>query len=101
MNQEVKIHNVWAEWERLKEKNPQILKPIIGKHQYIFSGINGKISCVELKDYFMDGQDLWEIYCLEGNLFEDIERFNTLEDARERCRLLLDAKDKRKRRRET
>lgn len=32
----------------------------------------------------------YEIYCLSGNLFDDIERFETLEEAETRIRELLD-----------
>ena len=31
----------------------------------------------------------WEIYCLEGDLFEDIERFDTKEEAEARIKKLL------------
>lgn len=31
----------------------------------------------------------YEIYCIEGNLFEDIERFDTLEEAEARIKELL------------
>lgn len=33
--------------------------------------------------------DMYEIYCLEGNLFDDIERFYTKEEAMERINNLL------------
>ena len=56
-----------------------------GKYQHICTSEKGKISIVELLDYFMDGKNLWEIYCLEGNLFTDVERFDTLDDAIKQC----------------
>ena len=31
----------------------------------------------------------YEIYCIEGNLFEDIERFDSLEEAEKRINNLL------------
>lgn len=33
--------------------------------------------------------DKFEIYCIEGNLFEGIERYNTLKEARRRIKELL------------
>jgi hypothetical protein len=89
MKQETKIHNGFAEFERIKEKGINITQ-LFGKYQYIFSSKKGEISCVELKDYLFDGRDLWEIYCLKGKLFEDVERFDTYEEAVKRCRELLD-----------
>ena len=89
MNQETKIHNGYAEFERIKEMGTDI-RQMFGKYQYIFSSNKGKISCIELKDYFGDGVDLWEIYCLEGDLFEDTERFNSFEEAKKRCMELLE-----------
>ena len=89
MRQETRIHNAWADFERAKKKGLK-LTPFIGKYQYLFSSEKGVISCIELLDYFMDGLDLWEIHCNEGDLFEDIERFESFEEAKERCRELLD-----------
>lgn len=87
MIEEVKIHKGYAEFETFgKEKG---IKQIFGKYQYIFSSKKGEISCIELKDYFMDGKDLWEIYCIRGDLFEDIERFDTFLEAKKRCQELL------------
>lgn len=36
-------------------------------------------------------QNLFEIYCIEGDLFYDIERYSTLEEAEDRIKELLDA----------
>lgn len=33
--------------------------------------------------------ELYEIFCIEGDLFEDIERYDTLEEAEERINSLL------------
>lgn len=33
--------------------------------------------------------NMFEIYCIEGNLFEDIERYDTLEEAEKRIYELL------------
>lgn len=60
------------------------IKPPVGEWQYIYSSKKGKISLIELPDYFRDGQTLWEIYSLEGDLFDDIERFDSKEKAEKR-----------------
>ena len=65
---------------------------IIGKHQYIYSSDKGKISLVLLPNYFHDEIDLWEIYSLEGELFEDVERFESKEEAEERIVVIMGEK---------
>lgn len=57
-----------------------------GAKQKIFSSPKGKISLVFPNTYTMNQ---YEIYCLEGELFDDIERFETEEEARERSEKLL------------
>jgi len=52
-----------------------------GADRHTYSSDKGRISMVLLKNYFLNGRNFWEIYCLEGNLFEDVERFNTIEEA--------------------
>ena len=54
---------------------------IFGKYQYLYSSKKGKISLIKLINYFRDGEDLWEIYCLIGDLFEDVDRFKTKKKA--------------------
>jgi hypothetical protein len=59
---------------------------------YIYESDKGdkKISLVELPNYFLDTKTLWEIYCLKGQIFQDIERFSSKEEAEERIKELLD-----------
>lgn len=78
---EQRIHPVWLEIEAVKLPWLSSRGPIMGKWQYIYSSPKGKISLVELPNYFMDGITFWEIYSLEGDLFEDIERFLSKEEA--------------------
>ena len=54
---------------------------IFGKDQYIYTSDKGEVSLIKLINYFRDGKDLWEIYCLEGGLFQDVERFDTKREA--------------------
>ena len=54
---------------------------VIGEWQFIYSSPKGKISLIELPNYFHDGIDLYEIYSLEGNLFEGVRRASKFEEA--------------------
>lgn len=91
MNVEKIIHPRYRDWLKANEIQPNFLqKPFFGEFQYIYSSDKGKISLVELPDYFRDGETLWETYCLEGNLFEDIDRFGTKEEAEVKIKELLD-----------
>jgi hypothetical protein len=81
-----KVHSGFKEFERIKHLG---VKQCFGKYQYILSSKKGEISLIELKDYFNDNEDLWEIYSLKGNLFEDIERFKTKKQAIKRAGELL------------
>lgn len=76
MKCEVRIHRGYAEFERARKEGHGI-KQLFGKHQYIFSSKKGKISLVYLMDPFMDDKNYWEIYSLEGDLIEDVERFKS------------------------
>jgi len=86
---EKRIHKGWKELESIEDKHINIskdfpatrIRQIFGKWQYILSSPKGKISIVYFPDYFADGISFWEIYCLEGALFEDTERKNTKEEA--------------------
>jgi len=86
---EKRVHKVWEECNIARSKGIE-LAPIIGKYQYIYSSEKGKISLIELLHYFyVDQSTLWEIYCQEGNLFDDVERFTTKEEAETRIKELL------------
>ena len=95
MKVERKIHLAWVEWQQVKATLPddQTLAgrgPVIGKYQYIYSSPKGKISLVELPDYFRDAKTLWEIYCQEGDLFDDVQRFDSKEEAVEQITVYLE-----------
>lgn len=86
------IHKGYKEWETIPEKWKQKFrnpKGFFGKYQYLCSSKKGEISLVELLDYFHKGKNIWEIYCLAGNLFDDVERFDTKKSALKRIRELL------------
>ncbi len=80
------IHSGW--FNKQKEKEVGVVCPF-GEYQYIyFSGTN-KISLVEFKNYYRDGKDIWEIFCQYGNLFEDVEKFDTKEEAEKQIKKYL------------
>lgn len=63
--------------------------------QYFFSSEKGKISCIkrDFKDVLRvwDNYKVWyEVYCVEGNLFEDTEQFKTFYEAQQFSLNLLD-----------
>jgi hypothetical protein len=61
------------------------ITPLIGdSHRYKTD--KGEISLVYPS---MLTFDLYEIYCTEGDLFDDTERYNSIEDAEERIESLL------------
>lgn len=79
MKIEKRIHHGYKELEEIMKTGK--LRQIFGKYQYIYSSEKGSISLIELKDYFEKGDNFWEIYCLSGNLFDDVERFKTKKEA--------------------
>ena len=91
---EKKIHLGWQQMDDAHQRGQVLnIQSPIGKYQWIFSSEKGKISLVELPNYFRDGKTLWEIYSLEGNLFEDIDRFDSFEEAEKKCKELLTVHD--------
>lgn len=83
MKKTKRIHIVYKEW--LSAKKEGIITPqLFEKWQYIYSSPKGEISLVKLADnpmFSLYGGNLWEIYSLKGNLFEDVERFDSQEKA--------------------
>lgn len=88
MKTERRIHRVYKEFEELKKKGINIPQGV-GKYHYIFSNSRGKISLIkEIRSHVGLGS-FWEIYCFEGNLFKDTERFSTKEKAIEKIKEYL------------
>ena len=73
-----KIHYIWNEIQKTK---PKFKHKIIGKYQYLFSSKKGKISLIKIYGTYQINKGIWEIYCLKGNLFDDILRFKSKENA--------------------
>jgi len=85
---EKRIHRVWKELDQAQQKGVSI-RQLMGKYQYIHSSEKGVISLVRFLNYFKEGDNFWEIYCLKGELFEDTERFEWNSQAQKRIRELL------------
>lgn len=86
-----RVHAIWRERQILLKKCPEFkTRNLVGKWQYIFSSKKGQISMVKFLNYFHDGDNFWEIYCLQGNFFDDVERFKTQKQARAHIKKLLE-----------
>lgn len=57
-----------------------------GFTNYLYESNKGTISLITPSIISME---LYEIYCIKGELLEDIERFDTLDEAEERINQLL------------
>jgi uncharacterized protein YxjI len=89
-----KIHTGWKEWGKLAKLKPEIkISCPFGKYQYLFEKNKKIISMIELPNYMYDGKNRWEIYCMEGNLFDDVISFATEKEARARIEEIF-CKDK-------
>jgi hypothetical protein len=92
MKVEKRIHTAWKEIEELHKRGEcSNVKHVVGKWQYIYSSPKGGISLIQLLNYgFLDmGDNVWEIYCLKCNLFDDVERFKNKKEAIQRIKDLL------------
>ena len=83
------IHQIWKASQRAKEKLNVELPSVVGKYHTLFTSEKGKISMIELPDYFGDGKTFWEI-CSSGKFFSDCERFTSWQDCMKRIRGLLE-----------
>ena len=88
-------HNGYTEYHHLPEGS--IPYPcMFGQWHYIYESDKGQISLVELYNHiFSDPEDrttpMWEIMAIKGdNLFDDVERYKTREQAEVRIKELLE-----------
>lgn len=86
-HQEIRLANAQRKAEGSPPLNLEYLE-MFGKYQYTFSNEIGEISLIHIQTG-LSKKKLWEIYCLRGNLFEDVERFATKKEAEKRIRELL------------
>lgn len=81
-------HPGYTNYQLIKDKTTFLTPCLFGQWQYFYENEKGVIDAVLLPNYFSDGIDLWEIWSNE-KLFEDVERFDTLEEAEERIKEIL------------
>jgi len=74
------IHQGYKEFEMMRFKGFN-MKPLVGKYYYIYSSAMGSISLIEINVDIRSDKLSWEIYCLQGSLFNDVERFDTKKEA--------------------
>lgn len=84
------IHQIWASYQKLKQSEiiGDDFPCVVGKYHTIFTSEKGRISMIELPDYFGDGQTYFEI-CSSGKFFSDCERHKTWESCIKRVKELL------------
>lgn len=68
------IHKVYQEFQDSKKKGHKIPQ-LAGKYHYVFSNPRGEISLMKQMRNYNKMPDFWEIYCLNGDLFEDSRKF--------------------------
>jgi hypothetical protein len=94
---EKKIHGAWQRHQELPQRAldeyrsalGKEWKPWVGQYHYIYTSDKGRISLVDLPDCLREDIRLWEIYSLKGDLFEDVERYDSKADAEVRIKELL------------
>lgn len=79
------IHERYLEFKKIGD---EIICPF-GKYKYIYSSNRGKICLIKLAEYLYGKRNCWEIYCFEGDLSDDVERFSTKKEAEKRIFGLL------------
>ena len=87
MDVKKQVHSGWLENEKIASVG---VPPIFEKYQYIYSQGDNKISLIQFTES-MYGSNCWEIYQTEGKneLFEDVERYASKEQAEQRIKELL------------
>lgn len=89
---EKRIHRGYAEMMEFKKRDPRTFKTLhfkqlFGKYQYIVSSPKGKVSCAAIHNIY--NKLGWEIYCLEGDLFEDVINCSSQKDAIKKAKEFL------------
>ncbi|MGD1838459.1 MAG: hypothetical protein ACPKPY_10435 [Nitrososphaeraceae archaeon] len=87
---EKRIHPIWTDFSQADLKSYIQHGPAIGKYQYILTSKKGQISIAELPDQSKNGITFWELYCLDGDLFEDKQRLHSYKEAEQTARKYLE-----------
>lgn len=80
---------MWYDYPKIRALGIDIPN-MIGKYLYTFKSPKGKVSMIRYNDYDYDNERKWrwEIYSHE-ELFEDVERYDTWKQVRERIKQVL------------
>jgi hypothetical protein len=84
-------HHMWESHYKVQAMG---IDTNLGKYHYEFTSPKGKVSMVRYKDVVWssanpeDSEWVWEIYS-SNNLFDDVERYNTWKEVRERIKKVL------------
>ena len=79
------LHKAAAVMHRILPTFPTL----VGKNQSRYKSKKGVISLITVPSLDRRGKIDWEIYCLEGDLFEDKELYPTKPEAEKRIQELL------------
>ena len=89
-------HKIYKEYQAIKHLELSLPK-LVGQWQYLYKSDDGKkeISLVELfghrfENYKDRTTPTWEIFSLKGELIDDVERFDTKDQAEVRIKELLE-----------
>ena len=74
MKEEKFIHKGYEDYVKSRSMGRKTIQ-LFGKWQYVFSNKVGIISLIQQKRSYNNAPNFWEIYCLNGDLFEDVKRF--------------------------
>jgi len=85
-------HKLYREVNNMRVRGAP-MRHYVGRWQWVYEKDCKKISLVNCL-YPSRNSNIWEIYCLEGAVFPDVEWFNTKKDAEGRIEQLLGGKIK-------
>lgn len=92
-----RIHLGYREWKNIPNNIKKKLKRSkgwFGKWQYFYENPKGVISMIKLNDYHITGEDVFEIYCIDGTLeikelLPDTKQFTSKPEAEIKIKELL------------
>jgi hypothetical protein len=85
-----RIHPGFLEWQKARERGIKFTQ-MFGHARFIYTSPKGEISLIQIIAGSLQPElFMWEIYSLNGNLFEDVERFKEFEDADKAARSYLE-----------
>ena len=85
----IKTQYIHTRQSIIKEMQEAGIHSMIGEFQWIYENKKGSISLITLPNYLHGDVTLWEIYSMKGNLFDDIDRFESQLEAEVRIKEIL------------